>query len=340
MNVNKYCRENFIPEPYLYCNSILNKIDRLITENDCSFEEVWGWVNRNLINIFGVFIDKRLITEDEFYTLKHKLIEIGDFADKKYQCTPKISTAFKLIMNKAEWYRIEVISNPDEFFKGLNFEDLDWYDDPFESKWYINITDDKLEWKTMVEIKKRTLDELLDLLYILNRKMEEYDLDREELYVVGGFVCLNYKYKILSEDVDSYTKHDIHNIRRLAYDIGNQYDAFGWFSNLNSFSDRGRAPNIEEYFKIDDSFIEYLSLSKLVIYIQSPACLLYTKLCTFRKKDIKDIKAILEKNNLHTKEDTLNFINDYFSINFKSKDEIINNIDKVLNCDLLEEIDD
>lgn len=329
-DINEYCRENFIPEPYKYCDSILDKINQLLTENEDSFEDVWGWVNRNLINIFGIFIDKRLITEDEFYKLKNKLIEIGLFADDKYKYMPKISVAFKLIMNKAEWYRIEVISNPDDFFKGLDFKNLNWYNNPFESKWYINITNGELEWRNKVEIKKRTLDELLELLYILNRKMEDYDLDREELYVIGGFVCLNYGYKEMSEDIDNYTKHDIYDIRRLAYDIGNQYDAYGWFSNLNSFSDRGRSPSINEYLKIDNSFIEYLSLSKLVIYIQSPACLLYTKLCTFRDKDISDIKNILEKNNLHTKEDILNFINDYFNINFKSKDEIINNIDNIL----------
>jgi len=182
----------------------------------------------------------------------------------------------------------------------------------------------------MENIKKHTLKQLITLLYILNAKIEEINLEKIELYVVGGFVCMIYGYKNLTDDIDVYTKTDIYEIRRLAYDIGNQYDAYGWFSNLNSFSDRGRSPSINEYLKIDNSFIEYLSLSKLVIYIQSPACLLYTKLCTLRDKDISDIKNILKKNNLHTKEEILNFINDYFNINFKPKDEIINNIDNVL----------
>ena len=181
-----------------------------------------------------------------------------------------------------------------------------------------------------MDIKLFSLDEIINLLYILNEKMEENNIDKEELYAFGSFVCLSYGYKEKDEDIDVYTKNDIYEIRRLAYDSGNQYDSLGWFSNLNSLSDRGRSPKLQEYLKINNSFIKYLSLSKLDIYIQSPNCLLYTKLGAFRHKDIEDIKIILEKNNLHIKEDILNFIKDYFNINFKPKDEIINNIDKIL----------
>ena len=160
--------------------------------------------------------------------------------------------------------------------------------------------------------------------------MEKHDLDHEELYAVGGFVCMKYQYKDLTKNFDNYAKHDIYNIRRLAYDIGNQYDAYDWFSNLNSFSNRGTSPPIQDYLKIENSFIEYLSLSKLRVYIQSPNCLLYTKICTLRDKDIKDIKSILNANNLTSKEEILDFIKDYLDINFKSKEKIINNINKIL----------
>ena len=175
-----------------------------------------------------------------------------------------------------------------------------------------------------------TLKELINLIYILNTKMEENNIDKEELYAFGSFACLSYNYKEKDEDIDVYTKNDIYEIRRLAYDIGLQYNSLGWFSNLNSLADRGLSPKLEEYLNINGAFIKYLSLSKLDIYIQSPNCLLYTKLCAFRNKDLEDIISILKSNNLYIKEDILNFINDYLSINFKPKEEIIKNIEGIL----------
>jgi len=331
-DINEYCRENFIPEPYEYCDCTINKIDNLLSEHEDSFEDIWELINRYLINIFGVLCDKRLITETEFNILKYKLFELGDFCDKKYDMSTQISSLFRLIINKAEWYRIDNIYGKNDFFKGLPFKYLNWYDKPFESKWYIEITDEHKDWEKMIDREERTLEELTELIYILNNEMEKYDLEKEELYVIGGFACVKHGYKNLSEDIDNFTKSTFPpQINQLAREIGYKYISYPlWFSNLNSFTERGKWPSINEYLKIEGSFEEYLTLSKLKIYIQSPPCLLYTKLCSDRPKDFLDAKKIMDFHNLNTIEKVLNFINNYLDINFKTKEEIINNIQKIL----------
>ena len=146
-DLNTYCKENFIPEPYKYCNHILNKIDQLLTENKDSLEEIWGWINRNLINIFVIFINPKLISDKEFDKLKKKLIDIGIKNDKIYHYDVSLENVFKLIMYRGKCYRINSIINEKNFFKDIPLKNLHWYNNPFESKWYINIMNEDLIWK-------------------------------------------------------------------------------------------------------------------------------------------------------------------------------------------------
>lgn len=325
MDIDKYCDENYIPKPYQYCKSILDRIIKHnIYPNDI-FNN-WDRVNRDLINIFGILCDIKLITSKELNDLKILCIDHFNTIDDI-----KAISFFMLYFNKIEYYRIPKVANIDihnKFFneKGIQLNNLDWYDNPFVSKFYLPIIKEGT-WLNIMDISYKTLDELTQLLYKLNDKMIEYNLDHEVVYIIGGFVCLVNNDKSMSQDIDYYCKNN--SIGQIAYEIGEKYDAFGWFSNLDSLSRHGYLPSLDELLSINNSFIEYMALSKLTIYIQTDKCLLLTKLISCRDKDINDIKNVIKRLNIQNNEQLLSYINEYLSLDSINKQCIIENINKI-----------
>lgn len=179
-----------------------------------------------------------------------------------------------------------------------------------------------------MDISYKTLEELTQLLYKLNDKMIEYNLDHENVYVIGGFVCLVHNDKSMSQDINYYCKNK--SIGQIAYEIGEKYDTFGWFSNLDSLARNGYLSSLDDLLSINESFIEYMMLSKLTIYIQTDKCLLLTKLISCRNKDITDIKNIIKRLNIQNNEQLLSYINEYLSLDSINKPQIIENINKII----------
>lgn len=334
-NIHEYCEKEFIPKPYRYCENILQQIIR--ESYKFSFLEIWEWINRNLVNIYGILSDIRLISESELLTLKQYLIEESYSIEKldinKNLPTLYISTTYKLYFNKIDYMRIPKINaeiTSEGFFQNKNIDlpKLSYFDSkPFLSKYYLALLQNIGSWDIMIEQNKLTLEQLTDLLYKLNDQMSKHDLNHETLYIIGGYVCLTNKDKYFTSDIDFFCKNEAYSMRRLAYDIGEQYNCIGWLSDLYSLAKNGYTISLDDYLSVKDSFHEYISLSKLTIYIQTDKCLLCTKLNSGREKDIDDAKNIINRLNLSSKEQIIDFISEYIELPSVKKDSIYDFID-------------
>ena len=169
-------------------------------------------------------------------------------------------------------------------------------------------------------MEELTLDEILDLVYKLNMELNKLNLEKCELYVMGGFVSLVCNYRELTTDLNYYTKNSDSNIGEIAYDIGAKVGIYGWFSSLSKLSRVCNFPLLKDLLSIDVSFVKYLELSHITIYICSDQCLLYSKLLSNRQKDHTDIRIIIEKYNLNTESKIFDFIKDYMPLIEKEKE--------------------
>lgn len=331
--IDEYSNREFIPTPYEFCKAIINRLIDLMYS--FSFKERWKYISRNLVNIFGILSDIRLITDDEINEFKNLIYDKIPIIEKLFDNDNKIYTFFRLYFNKVDYFRIPKVDelNKQGFFedKGIDLDYLIFFNhNPFVYKFYMAPLQNIGSWDIMYEPKQRNLEELTDLVYKLNEAMLSKNMDHEELYVVGGYVCLVNADKDETTDIDFFSKNDIYDVRRLAFDIGCQYDAAGWLSDLYSLVRYGYCSSLDELLSIDNSFYEYLSLSKLTLYVQTDKCILYTKLNSGRDKDILDIKSILTRLKLNTKEQILEYIKEYLSLSSAKLDLIDSTISKCL----------
>lgn len=334
--LNEYCNNEYVPKPYELCCSIIDNIIKNLYS--FSFTQIWENTSRNLVNIYGILSDIRLITNTELLVLKTKLLDetinIEKLEINKDILPNTIYTMFSLYFNKIDYYRIIKVQNLSKqgFFlnKGIDLDYTQFFEsEPYVNKFYIDLLDSTGGWSIMYEINKLNEEDLLNLLYQLNDKMLEYDLPRETLYIVGGYVCLINKDKQATCDIDYYCKHEIINVKQLAYDIGLQNNAIGWLSDLYSLSKRGYCASLDDLLSIENSFYEYMSLSKLNLFVQSDKCILFTKLNAGRDKDILDVSAIIKRLNITSKEQLNNYIHEYISLPSAKIDIINTSINKL-----------
>ncbi len=328
--LTEYCKNELIPNPYDLCNNIIDSIISNLYK--FPFIQIWENISRNLVNIYGILSDTRLISNEELTILKSKLlnesIQLNKLSLNNSLDNNTIYIVFSLYFNKVDYYRIPKIKNStDEGFfssKGIDLDYINYFESkPTVHKFYMSLLNNIGGWDIMQEFNMLNKEQLLDLVYKLNSKMVEYDLHHETLYIVGGYVCLLNNDKQATCDIDYYCKNDITNIKQLAYDIGIQNNALGWLSDMYSLAKHGYCASLDDLLSIDDSFYEYMTLSKLTLYVQTDKCILFTKLNAGRDKDIQDIKSILSRLNITTNTQLHNIIKEYLVLS-SAKLQIIN----------------
>lgn len=334
-----YCKKEVIPEPIDYCNSVISYINKNIENcNQNNIKDCIIVIFRYIQNIAGTITNPVLFDDSDFLGIKNKLLDSFENLDRTTK-SKEILTTNKNFKDIAEIILLEFeirrkkfkIGDKDfiDIFTNSNVLNID---NLFDSKFYMNYlyennlannlsekfntyTDYKREY--MVEL---TLYEILDLVYKLNLELNKLNSEKCELYVMGGFVSLVCNYRELTTDLDYYTKNSNNDIGTIAYDIGAKVGIYGWFSSLSKLSRVCNFPLLEDLLSIGGSFVKYLELSNITIYICSDQCLLYSKLLSNRDKDHVDIRKIIEKYNLNTESRVFEFIKDYIPLIEKEKE--------------------
>ena len=70
--LTEYCKNELIPNPYDLCSNIIDSIISNLYK--FPFIQIWENISRNLVNIYGILSDTRLISNEELTILKSKLL--------------------------------------------------------------------------------------------------------------------------------------------------------------------------------------------------------------------------------------------------------------------------
>lgn len=334
-----YCEKEVIPEPIDYCKTVINYINKNIeTCNKNNFKNHIVVIFRYIQNIAGTITNPILFNDSDFLDIKNKLLDSFEnldciIKDKEILITDKsFKDIIEIVLLEFEIRRKKFKIGDKDFIDIFTNSDILNVDNLFDSKFYMNylyennlVNNVSEKFNTCTDYKREymeelTLDEILDLVYKLNIELNKLNLEKCELYVMGGFVSLVCNYRDLTTDLDYYTKNNDNNIGTIAYEIGAKVGIYGWFSSLHKLSKVCNFPLLKDLLSIDGSFVKYLELSNITIYICSDQCLLYSKLLSNRHKDHTDIRSIIGKYNLNTESKIFEFIKDYIPLIEKEKE--------------------
>lgn len=334
-----YCKKEVIPEPIDYCNTVINYINKNIENcNKNNFKNHIVVIFRYIQNIAGTITNPVLFNDSDFIDIKNKLLDSFEnldciIKDKEILTTNKsFKDIIEIVLLEFEIRRKKFKIGDKDFIDIFTNSNILNVHNLFDSKFYINyLYENNLannlsrKFNTYTDYKREymeelTLDEILDLVYKLNLELNKLNLEKCELYVMGGFVSLVYNYRELTTDLDYYIKNNDNNIGTIAYDIGTKVGIYGWFSSLHKLSRVCNFPLLKDLLSINGSFVKYLELSNITIYICSDQCLLYSKLLSNREKDYTDIRKIIEKYNLNSESKVFEFIKDYIPLIGKEKE--------------------
>ena len=334
-----YCKKEAIPEPIGYCNTVINYINKNIERcNKNNLKDCIMVIFRYIQNIAGTITNPVLFDDLDFYDIKNKLLDSFENLDciiknKEILETDKsFKDIIEIVLLEFEIRRKKFKIGDKDFIDIFTNSNILNVHNLFDSKFYMNYlyennlannlsrkfntyTDYKMEY-----MEELTLDEILDLVYKLNIELNKLNLEKCKLYVMGGFVSLVCNCRDLITDLDYYIKNSNSDIGTIAYDIGAKVGIYGWFSSLSKLSRVCNFPLLKDLLSIDDSFVKYLELNHITIYICSDQCLLYSKLLSSRDKDRVDIRKIIEKYNLNSESKVFEFIKDYIPLVEKEKE--------------------
>lgn len=334
-----YCKKEAIPEPIDYCNTVINYINKNIERcNKNNLKDCIIVIFRYIQNIAGTITNPVLFDDSDFLDIKNKLLNSFENLDSilKNKEILTIDKSFKdiieIVLLEFEIRRKKFKIGDKDFINIFTNSNILNVDNLFDSKFYMNyLYENNLannlsrKFNTYTDYKREymeelTLDEILNLVYKLNIELNKLNSEKCELYVMGGFVSLVCNYRDLTTDLDYYIKNSDNDISTIAYDIGAKIGIYGWFSSLNKLSKVCNFPLLKDLLSINGSFVKYLELSNITIYICSDQCLLYSKLLSNRHKDHADIRAIIGKYNLNTERKVFGFIKDYIPLIEKEKE--------------------
>lgn len=146
--------------------------------------------------------------------------------------------------------------------------------------------------------EKFDLEYLIHGLNLLSQKMEEKDLEELDLYVIGGFCMLVYGHRNLTRDIDAYFDSNP-ILDSLIKEVGIEIRNPDWLNNNVSISSSAMLdmPTLNELLYIDGSFQEFMSFSRIKVYLATVITLIYTKLLSFRTEDeyndLEDLASLL-----------------------------------------------
>lgn len=153
IKLNEYCNNECVPKPYELCCSIIDNIIKNLYR--FSFTQIWENTSRNLVNIYGILSDIRLVTNTELLVLKNKILDeivnIEKLEINKDILPNTIHTTFSLYFNKVDYYRIIKVSNLSKhgFFldKGIDLDYTQLFEcEPYVHKFYVDLLDNIGGW--------------------------------------------------------------------------------------------------------------------------------------------------------------------------------------------------
>lgn len=151
--LTEYCKNELIPNPYDLCSSIIDSIISNLYK--FPFIQIWENISRNLVNIYGILSDTRLISNEELTILKSKLlnesIQLNKLSLNNNLDNNTIYTVFSLYFNKVDYYRIPKIKNStnEGFFssKGIDLDYIDYFESkPTVHKFYMSLLNNIGGW--------------------------------------------------------------------------------------------------------------------------------------------------------------------------------------------------
>ena len=151
--LTEYCKNELIPNPYDLCSNIIDSIISNLYK--FPFIQIWENISRNLVNIYGILSDTRLISNEELTILKSKLlnesIQLNRLSLNDSLDNNTIYTVFSLYFNKVDYYRIPKIKNSaDEGFfssKGIDLDYINYFESkPTVHKFYMSLLNNIGGW--------------------------------------------------------------------------------------------------------------------------------------------------------------------------------------------------